>query len=225
MYGKMNNTSKYYFTVKPVMYVSMDFIEGNTTVGHGINGTLMGAVSPVAEGKKGQAVRIYDASNLGHIYFGHHPDTCFGNIQLCPGLTIALWLKLEGNGWTGIFTNNGGLRFYMIKSADKIYIDLYCSTQVYKIKVYVPDIPNPAGWIHCMTSCSLNKGNVFVNGKEYFGSTASTVSVTSGEVVLGMDSASYAKPFLADELMVWYKPLSKTCAFFVYNYYIEWSAL
>ncbi len=46
------------FTAKPEIYVSMDVIEDNTVVGDGINGTLIGAVLPVVEGKKGQAVRI-----------------------------------------------------------------------------------------------------------------------------------------------------------------------
>ena len=44
------------------MYVSMDIIEGNTVVGEGINGTLMGAASIFTEGKVGQAVRLHGSS-------------------------------------------------------------------------------------------------------------------------------------------------------------------
>ena len=199
------------------MYVSMDVIEGNTVVGEGLNGTLMGAASPVTEGKIGQAVRLYGSSIQDHIYFGHHPDTCLGNIYLCPSLTIALWLKLEGNGWTAVFKNSGGLRFYIRKFANHIGLGLYCLTQTYSIDVYVPDA-DPAGWNHYITSCTRTIGTIFVNGKEYVGTIGSTGSATDGRVMLGMGYYhTYRYPFLVDELMVWYIPLNKTCASFVFK--------
>ena len=200
----------------------MDVIEDNTVVGDGINGTLIGAVLPVVEDKKGQAVRVYNASNQGHIYFGQHPDICLGNTQLCPALSMALWLKIEDKGWIGLFNNKGGMNLYVTKigPGDRgIHIDLYCHPQSYHIKVYVPDV-DPVGWNHFIISCSPNMANVFANSKEHFGNTGSTGLESNGKVTLGIENNNLRKPFVADELIFWYIPFNMNCASVLYNFYV-----
>ena len=206
------------------MYVSMDTILGNTVVGNGLNGTIMGTTPTATDAMKGQSIRIYhEGTNDNYINFGQHAYKCVSDVNNCADhpdntLTVALWVKLLTTVKSGVFTNTGGVRVYIDRDTNDNDVYFECLTQKYSVENII--VPDPAGWNHYIMMCSTNStGHVIVNGKEWFGeiSTASGTMGTSGKVTLGFSYTSSSNEFLADELKIWYSALDIISASALYN--------
>ena len=189
----------------------MDVIYDNIVVGERLNGTLMGATSPTTDAKRGQAMSIYHQGEDGYIDLGIHKDVCLGVVSNCNHqdntITVALWVKLHTTTKSGIFTNNGGLRFYIDQDTSDLDIYLDCANEKYAIENII--VSDPAGWNHYVIMCSRsNATHVIVNGVEWFGKTGTPDELgTSGRVTLGLSYTKYDNAFLVDELKIWYSAL------------------